>query len=149
MALHHLRTEVVINAPLDIVWRVLTDFESYPAWNPFIRSISGRPLPGEKLQVRIQPTGAKPMSFSPTVMAAEPGRELRWLGRVLLPGVFDGEHRFLLESTVEGRTHLVHSEQFKGVLVRFLRASLDGQTKAGFEEMNSALKRRAEELWLM
>jgi hypothetical protein len=38
----------------------------------------------------------------------------------------------------------VHAEQFSGVLVRLLRKSLDTQTHAGFEALNTALKTRAE-----
>jgi hypothetical protein len=37
----------------------------------------------------------------------------------------------------------VQREWFRGVLVRPLRRSLDGGTRAGFEAMNAALRRRA------
>ena len=43
------------------------------------------------------------MTMHPTVPVAEPGRELRWLGRLGLPGVFDGEHRFEIHETEPGR----------------------------------------------
>ena len=34
-------------------WRVLTDFEKYPTWNPFIKKISGIPARNEKLEVHM------------------------------------------------------------------------------------------------
>ena len=48
-----------------------------------------------------------------------------------------------LETTPIG-TRLVHSERFRGVLVRFMRKMVDSGTRQGFEEMNAALKTRAE-----
>ena len=83
------------------------------------------------------------MTFKPTVLAAEPGRELRWLGRLLVPGVFDGEHRFRLEPLPDGRTRFIQSERFTGILVALLRKTLD-KTQLGFEQMNGALKQRVE-----
>ena len=47
-----LYSEIEIAASAERVWRLLTDFASYPRWNPFIRSIGGRPIPGERLEVR-------------------------------------------------------------------------------------------------
>jgi hypothetical protein len=114
-----------------------------PDWNPFIRLIDGAPTRGSQLRVRIEPPGARATTFKPTLVAVEPNRELRWLGRLLLPGVFDGEHRFTLDRAGEGRTRFVQSETFKGVLVPLLGRAL-GSTGRGFEQMNQALKARVE-----
>ena len=67
-----------------------------------------------------------------------------WLGKLGVTGVFDGRHRFQLEATPSGGTHLVHTEHFTGVLVRFMRKSLDTNTVQGFELMDTALKNRVE-----
>lgn len=80
-----LQTEIEIDATPARVWQVLTDFDAYPDWNPFIRGISGEAQPGARLEVRIEPPGGRAMTFKPTVLQAEPGRELRWLGRFLAP----------------------------------------------------------------
>jgi hypothetical protein len=99
---------------------------------------------GERLTNRLQPPGGKAMTFRPTVTAVEPNRTFEWLGRLGLPGIFDGRHRFELEATASGGTRLVHTEHFRGILVRFMRKSLDTKTLQGFELMNAALKTRAE-----
>lgn len=145
MTVHHLHTEIEINASAELTWAVLSDFAAYPEWNPFIRSVAGEPQPGARLQIVVQPSGGKAMRFSPLVLAAQAGRELRWRGRLLLPGVFDGEHRFAIEPLGENRVRFQHSERFSGLLVGMLRASLERDTRRGFEEMNVALKRRAED----
>ncbi len=141
---HQLHTEIEIDAAPDRVWSILTDFAAYPEWNPFIRFIRGTAEQGARLEMRIQPSGAKGMTFRPTVVVADAGREFRWLGRVLLPGLFDGEHRFVLEPIAAGKVRFQQSERFSGILVPIFRCSLDGDTKRGFEEMNLALKARAE-----
>ncbi|MCR6652712.1 MAG: SRPBCC domain-containing protein [Cellvibrionaceae bacterium] len=144
MAIHHLHTEIEINASAERVWAALCDFASYPQWNPFIKSVAGRPEQGTWLEIVIQPKDGKQMRFSPAVLAAEPGRELRWLGHFLFAGLFDGEHRFLIEPAGEGKVRFQQSERFSGVLVGLFRSSLDRDTKAGFEKMNQALKARVE-----
>ena len=142
--MRELRTEININAPADRVWRLLTDFEHYPRWNPFIRSVRGRPEANTRLEIFIQPSGARGMTFRPTVLRAEPGRELRWLGRLLLPGLFDGEHIFEVEELAGGGVRFVQREKFSGLLVPLLWGRLDRDTRRGFNEMNAALKELAE-----
>lgn len=116
------------------------DFSAYPDWNPFIRRLKGKARVGARLEVTVQPPGGREMTFKPTVLAVEPGRDLRWLGRVLVPGLFDGEHSFRLEPTASGcRFH--HSETFSGLLVP-LFGSMLAETERGFQAMNAALERR-------
>jgi hypothetical protein len=141
---HELHTEITINAPSDVVWQVLVDLDRYAEWNPFVVEASGRVGVGERLVNRLQPPGGRAMTFRPTVTEVDGGRVLEWLGRLGLPGVFDGRHRFELRATPSGGTTLVHTERFDGLLVRAMRSGLDTNTKAGFEAMNAALKTRAE-----
>jgi hypothetical protein len=140
-----LHSEIEIDAPAERVWHLLTDFASYPQWNPFIHSIRGQPIRGEGLEVRIEPPGGRGMTFKPKVLKAEDNRELRWLGHLLVPGLFDGEHSFTIESLAKNRVRFVQREAFKGLLVPLLFAgSLETNTQRGFEQMNRALKERAE-----
>ncbi len=130
--------------PLERVWSLLIDFESYSRWNPFIRSIEGTPEVSQSLKVFIQPPGSNGMRFRPNVLAVEPNRELRWKGMFLLPGLFDGEHYFRLERKPEGGLTFHQGETFDGVLVPLFARSLDGATRQGFVAMNEALKKEAE-----
>jgi hypothetical protein len=140
-----LRSEIEIQASADRVWKLLTDFSSFPQWNPFIRLASGNANLGEKLKVTIQPSGASAMTFRPTVLKAEPQRELRWLGHLLIPRLFDGEHIFKIEALGPDRVRFTQREIFTGLLVPLFARSLDTDTQRGFEEMNQALKEKAEQ----
>ena len=140
--MRRIETAIDIAAPTRAVGMVLIDFAAYPDWNPFIRRLQGEPRIGARLEVTVQPPGHRAMTFKPTVVAAEPGRELRWLGRVLMPGLFDGEHGSRLESVASGcRFH--HGETFSGLLVPLFASTL-AATAEGFVAMNEALKRRVE-----
>jgi hypothetical protein len=140
-----LRREIEIEASAERVWRLLTDFARFPKWNPFIRRASGSLEPGQRLEVNIQPSGANGMTFRPTVLKAEPGRELRWIGHLLIPGLFDGEHIFTIEPIAPNRVRFVQREIFTGLLVPLFARGLDTDTQRGFDEMNHALKAQAEQ----
>jgi len=109
----------------------------------FIRSIVGAAEVGSRLSVRIEPPGARGATFKPTLRAVAPQRELRWLGRLFMPGLLDGEHRLAIEPLDGGRSKFVQSERFSGLLVGLFGKTL-AATERGFGEMNAALKRRAE-----
>lgn len=143
-ATHQIRTEVEIERPARLVWEIFSDFPAYPDWNPFITQISGQMPPGQELKVTIQPPGGDAMDFTPTVTEFIPGRRFAWLGQVGLPRIFDGAHYFEVEDLGDGRSRFTQGEEFRGVLVPFLKPRLDGQTLDGFKAMNEALKGRAE-----
>jgi len=137
-----IRTEIEIEASAEGVWNLLTDFAHFPEWNPFIRQVKGSASTGNQLTVTIQPPGGKTMTFKPHVLDAQPNRQLRWIGRVLIRGLFDGEHSFGIEPLGENRVRLTHRERFSGLFVPFFST---GRSQQGFEEMNKALKTRAEQ----
>jgi hypothetical protein len=89
---HRLDTSIEIASTPERLWSILTDFAGYPRWNPFVRSIAGELEVGKTLDVSVEPPGGRAMKFHPVVLAVEPGRELRWKGKLLIPGLFDGEH---------------------------------------------------------
>jgi hypothetical protein len=143
--MHEIITFIEIEAPPHRVWTTLTDFSAHPEWNPFIRSLEGSSRVGDTLRVFIQPPGGRGMTFQPTVVSAIPNQELRWLGHLIVPHVFDGEHFFKIEPLDGGRrTGFTHGERFTGLLVPLLRRTLERSTRQGFEAMNRALKTRVE-----
>ncbi len=81
----------------------------------------------------------------PTVLVAERDREFRWLGKSE-GDTFNGEHRFLIEpiENNNNKVHFTQSEKFSGSMVASLEGWLDTVVKQNFEDMNRALKQRAE-----
>lgn len=143
---NEIRSEVTIEATADEVWGVLADFGSYGEWNPGFVSIAGRAEAGATLEIVFAMKADRTMRMRPTVLVAEPGRELRWLGRLFVPRLFDGEHRFQIHDDGHGRVRFVQGERFRGLLVPFLRSMIEVDTLAMFERVNDALANRVADV---
>jgi len=140
-----LKTEILINTTPQKVWAILVDFKNYHEWNPFITSITGNVVVGSKITARLEPPKASGMTFKPKVLVFEKNKELRWLGNLLFPGLFDGEHKFELIDNGNGTTTFKQSEKFRGILVPLFKKMLDINTTNGFNLMNQKLKELAEQ----
>ena len=138
-----IKTEILINSTPGKIWELLTDFDGYPEWNPFIKSIQGSLSEGSKLEVKIAPPNEKAMIFKPSVLKVTQEREFRWLGNLGVKGLFDGEHYFVLEQVKDNEVRFIHGENFKGILVGLFGGMLK-KTEHGFRLMNDALKGECE-----
>lgn len=144
--MRHISSEIIINSTPKKVWNILSDFDNYKNWNPFVKSIEGQVEEGKKFKITIQQPNSKPMTFSQKCLKFEKNKELRWLGHLLIPGIFDGEHIFELMQTKDGNTVFIQREKFMGILVPLFWKKLNKDTRNGFELMNHELKMRVEGL---
>jgi len=141
-----IRSAIEIRAPLDTVWRILTDFSAYPEWNPHIRTVVGEPRVGGRMTIHSRPPGGRTFVLRPVVMIWSPPAELRWRGTFLAGSLFSGEHGFRLEQLGADRVRFHQDETFRGLLVPlYARLRLPG-TRVGFAQANEALRERAEAL---
>ena len=136
-------SEVAIDASPERVWAVLTDFPSFPAWNPFIRSARGRLLPGERLTITLL-LGRRLVTFRPHLTVVDQPRELRWIARQLMPGLFDVDRRFLIEPVGTSGCRFVQSETGSGLLAPVLMRLMRRGILRGYRAFNAALKSRVE-----
>jgi hypothetical protein len=134
---------IEIAAPVERVWSVVSDLDSFRDWNPFMTQASGQLAEGGRLSITIEPPGGKTMTFKPTVLEVERPHRIRWLGRFLVPGLFDGEHLLQVEVLEGVGSRFTQSERFGGILTWFSGKLFD-RTRVGFEAMNAALKERCE-----
>jgi hypothetical protein len=134
-------TQILIEAPVEKIWSVLTDLASYEEWNPFVVFGRGQIKPGEKITVRAKPKGSRGMTFTPRVVRYDPPRAFSWLGHLFVPGLADGEHIHELIPQADGKSVLyIHRDEFSGLLIPLLWKRLSRVTRQGFEGMNGALK---------
>ena len=79
-----------IEASVEKVWEMLTDFLSYPRWNMIIRWVSGNVRTGVIIKVYLKLYRGTGMNFRPKVLKVEPNHEFRWLGEMFVQGLFAG-----------------------------------------------------------
>jgi hypothetical protein len=138
-----IQTEIVINATKENVWNILTDFPSFPSWNPFIVSIKGEVKPGTKLINTLKNNG-RTIVFKPMVGKVINNRYFDWVGHLFFKGLFDGHHYFEIEELANGQVKLIQGEQFSGLLSSYLLKKIGSDTRNNFISMNGAIKTRAE-----
>lgn len=139
----NIETSILIDATVEDVWRVLSEFEAYSLWSPTIKQFDRQPVVGKRCKVLLEQSNGFKIKMNPKFLVIERNRELRWKGDLFIPGIFDGEHYFKLEQVAAGRIRFVQGELFSGLLVPFLGKLLI-ETRHGFDLFNKAIKTRVE-----
>ena len=139
-----IETSIVIDSTPEKVWGILTKFEEYELWNPFMTKVIGSATLDSKIEVNIKTISGKKRTYYPIITRCETNKELRWKGKSFLPGVFDGERIFILENSNDDKILFYHKEIFSGLGVRLVGNKLDESLRESFVTMNEALKVRAE-----
>ncbi|WP_418187348.1 SRPBCC family protein [Aliarcobacter lanthieri] len=139
---NEIETSIKISSTPNKIWQELTNFDEYKNWNPSIINISGELKENKTIKIVVK-MNEKTMNFKPKILKCEENKELRWLGKIFLGGIFDGEHYFLIKDNSDGTTTFIQGEKFSGVLIPFF-GKIILNTKKGFEAMNEELKKRVE-----
>lgn len=134
------RDAVVVEASRERIWSLLTEFDGYGEWNPYITRASGNASEGTTLQLRVEPQGEDAEELSAKVLIVHPRRKLEWQTRKLVPGLLDHEQIFRVLPAGPNRFRLVQEARFEGVLTLFV--DLDGERR-GLALMLQALADRA------
>jgi hypothetical protein len=143
--LKEIHTQIDIKTTAERTWHLLLDFNNYSQWNPFIRQINGTPNVGTKLEIHLQTAGGKKRIYRPTITKVEPYHELRWYGKSFIPGIFNGERIFTIETRDANHILFLHREIFTGLGVTLAGDRLDKDMYQSFEKMNRAFKTKLEE----
>jgi hypothetical protein len=136
-----IQSKIEIDAPAQTVRSVLYKFDDYPAWNPFIVKVDGVVREGSDVTVTVKPVGKDQLSGTTTIVSKTDNR-LEWRGSLAIPGLFTGDHEFIIEAIDANRTMFYQNEKMSGLIIPFFNFKPE---EAGFSAMNAALKQRAEQ----
>jgi uncharacterized protein YndB with AHSA1/START domain len=134
-------SEIVIEAPPDTVWDVLTAIEHWPSWNPDVKevSIEGAVAPGTQFRWK-----AGPGTITSTLQHVDRPHVIAWTGRTFGMNAF---HVWRLE-TENGATRLRTEETFDGLLARLFRRrmqkTLTDSLESGLRHLKAEAERRAQ-----
>ncbi|MDX2164543.1 MAG: SRPBCC domain-containing protein [Gammaproteobacteria bacterium] len=141
MAMKQYHTSVTINASVEVVWKHLTDFTSYPYWNPLVGKLEGEMKKGSTISTFIVPLGK---TYHPILLVYKPKKEFVWLGTQGAKFLLAGKHYYRLEKISDTETKVLHGEWFTGLLSWFIPKSLLQKMENTFVEHNNILKQRIE-----
>ena len=145
MSTHTITIEpVLINAPAEVVWQVLTDFEQYPDWNPFtVRAESTLEL-GDPVTLYI-PRGKSMMKQTFVLEVFDPPHEVAWrLPKMLHKAVFNA-YRTQKVVPVDGdRCTYQTADTFDGWIAGKLYDAQGDWVRKNFNKLATALKQRCE-----
>jgi uncharacterized protein YndB with AHSA1/START domain len=141
-ARQHYDTSVRIQAPVETVWRVLTDSAGYRAWNPEILEVDGVMAPGARITVRVKVQGGAIRRLRMRVTACEPPARLEWTGGMPL-GLFVGRRTFVLTRQDACTLFSMHLSM-TGPLAPLILKSL-GDRQPDIDAFSAALRARVED----
>lgn len=137
---------VEIEAPLEIVWGVLTDFAAYREWNRFTPSVECSGVPGTPVVMEVCFPGAKPMRQVEILNVFEAPRRLAWGMHLLAAPVLVANRYQLLEPLGPARTRYTSIDYLSGLLAPVVRRLYREPMRAGFALAADGLKERSESI---
>ena len=138
--------EIVINAPAQVVWDVILDFDNYGLWNTFCPGMKGKPVVGSPLQMMVD-MGNGPQLQVEYVTKVEPIHTIVW-SMENKPG--DPIHADRMQRVTpidDGSCRYWSVDEFSGEFAGPMIEQMGKLVEKGFNDCALGLKKRAEELY--
>lgn len=132
--------ETTIDAIPELVWSVLVDFDSYPAWNPFTRQVRTSLVLGTPVVMTVDmgPLGVIQQTESLVELAAP--HRIVWALDSLPRFVLWARRTQTLTALDGGRTRYSTVDEIGGALLPVVRWRYGASLERGFSAMASALR---------
>jgi hypothetical protein len=141
-----IKTQYHYAVKTSLLWKIIIDFPHYPMWNNFILEVLGEAEPATRIKFRFQLPRGIMLPATAIILTVESEKEIRWKGRLPIPGLFSAEHYYILDSNGNGQTDLYHGEIFRGLLVPLIWPLLRIKGTPVYEQNNIDLEKRAKQL---
>lgn len=135
-----------VQAPAEILWEVISDFDAWGDWNPIHPRIEGALRIGTLLNVEVVVGDAPGKVVEAVVQDWVPYEQLHWRTK-RLRGFVTAIRYLEIEKMSDVGSTFSNGELFMGPLVRFVSRDERRRLKAAFTRMGEAVKARAEALW--
>jgi hypothetical protein len=136
-----IKGSVMINVPAEKVWATVTDFSSFPEWNPFVTRMEGELKEGGAFDIVVSLPDRDDIKYKTTLVKMEKDKELRFKGKV--NSLLSEEHSKLIEQVEDSKCVFSQQMVFKGLLTLFA-GKIIRDSQIGLNRMNEELKKRCE-----
>lgn len=141
-----IQNRIGVQAPAEIVWEVLFDFDHWPDWNPIYSKTAGKIGYDQKLELTLALPDLPPRDFTAVVTEWIPNDQLIWTEKHK-GGWISSQRYFEIDTLTEAACIFSNGELFEGVLVARAVRPIGRALFNGFEAFGEAMKARAEALW--
>lgn len=138
--------EVVINAPAELVWGILVDFENYSQWNTFCPSAKGEAVVGSPIEMQVD-LGNGLQEQVEYVTLVEPGRAITWSMENKPGDPVHADRTQRITPIDEHSCRYISVDEFSGEFVPQMMEMMGEAVERGFNLCASDLKARAEALY--
>lgn len=137
---------ITIEAPPELVWDFVADFQGWASWNPLYGDTVGTAEEGQPLRFSVHLAGMKPQKGKATVRKVETDTLLEYA--VSNMGGLVKAYRYVeIEEISPVRCRVVNGEIMGGPLGAAVYRAVGAKVGEGLAAMNEALKRVAERKW--
>ena len=140
------RTTFPVAASATTVWGILVDFERWSEWNPSVPSISGDARVGSTLSLTLAMPHRPSAKVKATITELDPERRFSWHGNVGGDRFVAGTREFEIDPQPDGTVQVTHVETVTGLLFPVFRAIMGSAIQEHHDNLNTALKSRAENM---
>ena len=137
---------VTIDVPAALVWRVVTDVDAYPEWNPFTVGCRTTWEVGTPIVMKVRLAPRLTIRQRETIRVHEDGRLIEY-GIDLPMGLLRSSRRHVVTALGAGTTRYDSEFLLEGRLAPLVDRLLGARLRTGFDDMTSGLVRRACELY--
>ncbi len=135
-----------IDAPAEVVWKVLTDFEAYGDWNPFVVAASCSLEVGAAMDMQVRVLPFMTQRQREWITSIEPGRGFCYAMSKTPGRALRSERCHEIEPIDAERCRYMSRFEIAGPVSSIVQGLLGGQLRRGFTEMSAAIQERAESL---
>lgn len=135
-----------INAPIAVVWEVISRLEDYPQWNEFVVACESTLEVGSPIIMQVCVTSSSPRQQTETIRAHEPGQLLAYGMRAPL-GLLSSHREHRLAALDANSTRYESLFELRGPLSPIVAGLLGANLRRGFSVMVGGLAARAESLY--
>lgn len=139
------KTEIVIQAPQQVVWEQATNFEAYSAWNPFLLQATAQFEIGKSIRFLEDLKQFGQHWITAEFLEIDSPHSFVWKGHFAAPMLFSVRHSFSFKAINDHQTCMSQVHENSGLLVPFL--ALRGVywvSRQGEQDYNQALKAQCE-----